>query len=143
MHVSFPRVCVIREYFTFFCVIVDSGADPHHSHCLVGISPSTSPPPLGERNRRSKWTTSHIDSHTMGDHGDDTPKLPSPLRDVEDKEFNPTFDPSPDMAVHSGFDPSHDRPTHCGYDPSFTSHRYWMPGDETHHALVMVVMVCL
>ena len=69
----------------------------------------------------------------MGDHGDDIPEFPSPLHDMEDEEFNPTFDPSPDIPTHYGFDTSHDRPTHSRYDPSFTGHWYWMSGDETHH----------
>ena len=112
---------------------MDSGVAPCHSCHLAGLPPSTYPPPLGERNRRSRQTTSHIDSHMMGDHGDDTPELPSPLRDVEDEEFNPTFDPSPDLPAHSEFGPSHERHTHSSYDPSFTVHRYGIPGDETHH----------
>ena len=52
---------------------------PHRSHRLAGLSPYTSPPPLGGRNRRSRQTTSHIDSHTMGDHEDGIPELSSPL----------------------------------------------------------------
>ena len=111
---------------------MDLGAAPHHSHCLAGLSPSTSPPPLGERNTWSRRTISHIDSHTMGDHEDGIPELSSPTQ-VEDGEFTPTFDPSPDMLAHSGFDPSHEIPTHSSYDPSFTGHRYWMSGNETHH----------
>ena len=63
----------------------------------------------------------HIDSHAMGDHEDGIPELSS-LTQVEDREFTPTFDPSPDMPTHSGFDPSHERPTHSSYDPSFTGH---------------------
>jgi len=102
---------------------VDSGAAPCHSHRLAGLSPSTSPPPLGERNRRSRWTTSHIDSHTMGDHEDEIPKLPSPPHEVGEEYPTPTYDPSPYI------------PTHSGYDPSFTGHRYWFLGDETHHEL--------
>ena len=75
---------------------MDSGATPHHSHCLVGIPPSTYPPPLGERNRRSRWTTSHIDSYTMGDHVEGIPKPPSPIH-VEDGESTPNYDPSPNL----------------------------------------------
>ena len=78
---------------------------PFRSRHLAGLSPSTYPPPLGERNRQSMQTTSHIDSHTMGDHENPTP----------------TYEPSPDI------------PTHSGYDPSFTGHQYWFLGDETHH----------
>ena len=47
---------------------MDLSAALHHSHRLVGLSPSTHPPPLGERTRQSKRTHSHFDSHTMGDH---------------------------------------------------------------------------
>ena len=43
------------------------------------------------------------------------------------------YDPSPNIPTHSRFDPSHDIPTESGYDPSFTSHRYWMLGNKTHH----------
>ena len=57
---------------------MDSSAVPLRSHLLAGLLPSTSPPPLGERNRQSKWTTSHIDSHMMGDHEDEIPELSSP-----------------------------------------------------------------
>ena len=59
---------------------MDSGAAPRHFHHLVGLPPSTSPPPFGERNRWSRWTTSHIDSHTMGDHEDGILELFSPLQ---------------------------------------------------------------
>ena len=83
---------------------MDLGAAPRYSRRLAGLPPSTSPPPLGERNRRSRWTTSHIDSHTMGDHEDGIPELSSPTQ-VEDGEFTPTFDPSPNIPAHSGFDP--------------------------------------
>ena len=84
---------------------MDSSAAPHHSHRLVGLMPSTSPPPLGERSRRSRWTHTHIDSHTMGDHEDGILELCSPLR-VDDGEVTPLFDPSPDVVVHYKFDPS-------------------------------------
>ena len=50
---------------------MDLGAAPRRSRHLTGISPSTSPPPLGERPRQSRWTMSHIDSHTMGDRLED------------------------------------------------------------------------
>ena len=62
---------------------MDSGVAPHCSRHLAGLLPSTSPTPLGERNRRSKRTTSHIDSNTMGDHEDEIPELPSSLHEVE------------------------------------------------------------
>ena len=111
---------------------MDTGAAPRRSCHLAGLLPSTSPPPLGERSRQSRQTHTHIDSHTMGDHKDGILELSSPLH-VDDGEFTPSFDPSPDVVVHSEFDPSHERHTHSSYDPSFTGHRYGMSGDETHH----------
>ena len=79
---------------------------------LAGLLPSTFPPPLGERNRRSKWNTSHIDSHMMGDHEDEIPEMSSPPHEVGDVDSTPIYDPSPYM------------PSHSGYDPSFTSRWY-------------------
>ena len=80
-----------------------------------------SPSPLGERNRQSGRTTSHIDSHTMGDHEDEIPELSSPPHEVGEEDPTPIYDPSPDI------------PSHFSYDPSFTGRWYWFPGDETHH----------
>ena len=71
---------------------MDSSAVPCRSRRLVGLSLSTSPP-LGERPRQSRQTISHIDSHTMGDHLEDIPEPPPPIR-VDDGEFTPTYDPS-------------------------------------------------
>ena len=99
---------------------MDLGAALHHSCHLAGLPPSTSPPPLGERNRRSRRTTLHIDSHTMGDHEDEIPEMPSSLHEVEEEDPTPTYDPSPDITTHSRYDPFHDIPTHSRYDPSFT-----------------------
>ena len=79
VHISLLRVCVIRESFIFFGVIVDSSAAPRHSRRLVRLPPSTCPPPLGERGRQSRWTTSYIDSHMMGDHEEGIPEPPSPI----------------------------------------------------------------
>ena len=77
---------------------MDSGAVPHRSRRLAGLPPSTDPPPLGEGPRQSRRTVSHIDSHTMGDHSEDTfDSLPPPIR-VDDGEFTPTYDPSPDLS---------------------------------------------
>ena len=59
---------------------MDLGAAPRRSRHLAGPPPSTSPPPLGERNRQSRRTTSHIDSHMMGDREDGIPELSFPLR---------------------------------------------------------------
>ena len=58
---------------------MDLSAVPRHSHRLVGLPPSTSPPPLGERPRQSRQTIFHIDSHTMGDHLEGIPEPPSPI----------------------------------------------------------------
>ena len=75
---------------------MDSSAVPCRSRRLAGISPSTSPPPLGERPRLSRRTMSHTDSHTMEDHSETIPE-PPPLLCVNDGEFTPTYDPSPDL----------------------------------------------
>ena len=64
---------------------MDSGAAPRYSHQLAGLPPSTSPPPLGERSKQSRWNTSRIDSHTMGDHEDEIPELPSSLHEVKEE----------------------------------------------------------
>ena len=76
---------------------MDSSVVPRCSCRLAGLPPSTSTPPLGETPRQSRKTISHIDSHTMGDHLEGIPKPPSPIR-VDDGEFTPTYDPSPDLA---------------------------------------------
>ena len=94
---------------------------PCYSRHLARLLPSTSPPPLGERTRESGKTASHFDSHTMGDHEDEIPKMYSPPHKVGGED--PT----------STYDPSHEKPSRSGYDPSFTGHRYWFLGDETHH----------
>ena len=74
---------------------MDSSAVPRRSRRLAGISPSTSP--LGETPRQSRRTISHIDSHTTGDRLEDIPEPPTPIH-VDDGEFTPTYDPSPDLA---------------------------------------------
>ena len=79
---------------------------------------------------------SHIDSHTMGDHLEDIPEPPPPIR-VDDEEFNPTYDPSPDLAelgpVISEIGPLHDRSTHSRFDSPLMRYRYGMLEDaETH-----------
>ena len=76
---------------------MDLGVAPRRSHCLAGLPPSNSPLPLGERPRQSRRTMSHIDSHTMGDFAEGIPEPPPPIR-VDDGEFTPTYDPSPDLA---------------------------------------------
>ena len=112
---------------------MDQGAAPHLSHHLAGILPSTSPPPLGERNRQSRRTTLQIDSHTMGDHEDEILELSSSPYEVGEEDPTHVCDPSPNIPTHFGFDPSRDIPTHSRYDPSFTSPWYWMLDEETHH----------
>ena len=99
---------------------MDSGTTLHCSRHLAGLPPSTSPPPLGERNRQSGRTT-HFDSHTMGDHENDIPEMSSPPHEVGDVDSTHVYDPSPEI------------PSHSGYDPSFTGHRCWLPDDKTHH----------
>ena len=103
---------------------MELGAAHRRSHHLAGLLPSTSPPPLGERNRQSRWTTSHIDSHMMGDHENEIPELSSPPHEVGEEDPTPVYDPSPDIPTHSRFSPSHDVSTHSTYDPSFTSRQY-------------------
>ena len=76
---------------------MDSSAAPRCSCRLAGLMPSTSPPLLGERNRWSRCTTSHIDSHTMGDHEDEIPELSSPPHEVGEEDPTPKYDPSPDI----------------------------------------------
>ena len=109
---------------------MDSGADPCRSRHLAGLSPSTSPPPLGERNRQSRRTTSHFDSHMMGDHEDEIPLISSPPHEVGDEDPIPIYDPSLEI------------PSHSGYDPSFIGHRYWFSGDETDHEPTSTRHVC-
>ena len=74
---------------------MDLGAELFHSCRLVGLPPSMSSLPLGERNRQSGQTTSHIDSHTMGDHKDKIPEMSSPPHEVGDVDSTPVYDPSP------------------------------------------------
>jgi len=118
---------------------VDSSAVPRHSHRLAGLPPSTSPPPLGERPRQSRKTISHIDSHTMGDHSEDTSEsLPPPIR-VDDGAFTPSYDISPDLTklgpMISEIGALQDTHIHSRPDPSLQHYRYGMPKDaETHFA---------
>ena len=73
---------------------MDSGAAPHHSFHLARLPPSTSPPPLGEETRQSGRTTSHFDSHTMGDHEDEILEMSSPPHEVGEEDPTSTYDPS-------------------------------------------------
>ena len=115
---------------------MESGAVPHHSCQLAGLSPSTSPPPLGERPRNSMRTMSHTDSHNMGDHSEDISEPPPPVR-IDDGELTPKYDPPPDLAefgpVISQIGYLHDRPTHPRDDSPLTRYQYGMSDDaETH-----------
>ena len=72
----------------------------------------------------------------MGDHIEDIPEPPSPIH-VDDGEFIPTYDPSPDLAVLIPvifeIGTFHDRPTHSRVDSPLTHYRYGMSEDaETH-----------
>ena len=103
---------------------MDSGATPRHSRRLAGLLPSTSPPPLGEIPRHSRRTMLEIDSHTMGDRLEDIPEPPPPIH-VDDGEFTPTYDPSPELAelglMISEIGTFHDRSTYSRVDsPLFT-----------------------
>ena len=71
---------------------MDLGVTLHHSCPSAGLPPSTSPPPLGERNRQSRWTTSNIHSRTMGDHEDEIPEFPSPPHEFGGEDPIPTYD---------------------------------------------------
>ena len=116
---------------------MDSGAAPRRSCRLAGLPPSTDPPPLGEGPRQSRRTTSHFDSHTMGDHSEDTSEsLPTPIH-VDDGAFTPSYDISPDLTelgpVISEIGALHDTHIHSRPDPSLQHYRYGMPEDaETH-----------
>ena len=63
----------------------------------------------------------------MGDHVEGIPEPPSPIQ-VEDGEFTPTYDPSPDLTdlgpVISEIGTFHDRPTYSSVDPPLTHRRY-------------------
>ena len=65
-----------------------------HSRRLVGLLPSMYPPPLGERNRQSRRTTSHFDSHTMGYHEDEILEMSSPPHKVGEEDRISTYDSS-------------------------------------------------
>ena len=68
----------------------------------------------------------------MGDHSEDTSKPPPPIR-VDDGEFTPTYDPSPDLTelgpVISEIGTMHDRPTHPRADSPLTHYQHGMPKD--------------
>ena len=72
----------------------------------------------------------------MGDHEEGIPEPPSPIQ-VEDGEFTPNYDPSPDLTklgpIIFEIVNFHDRPTYSSYDPPFTHRLYGMPDDKTHY----------
>ena len=72
----------------------------------------------------------------MGDHVEGIPEPPSPIQ-VEDGEFTPNYDPSPDLTelgpVISEIGTFHDRPTYSSVDTPLTHRRYGMPKDDEIH----------
>ena len=72
---------------------MDSGVEPFRSHRLAGLTPYISPTPLGERTRESRRTTSHFDSHTMGDHEDEILEISSLPHEVREEDPASTYDP--------------------------------------------------
>ena len=115
---------------------MDLGVAPRCSFHLARLPPSTSPSPLGERNRQYRQITSHIDSHTMGDHIEGISKPPSPIQ-VDDGEFTPSYDPSLDLIelgpVIFEIGTFHDRPAYSSYDPPFMHRWYGMSNNETQY----------
>ena len=73
---------------------MDSSVEPRYSRRLAGLPPSTSPPPLGERTRQSGRTTSHFDSHTMGDHKEEILEMSSSPHEVGEEDAISTYDAS-------------------------------------------------
>ena len=79
---------------------------------------------------------SHSDSHTMGNYSEHIHEPPPPIR-VDNGEFTPTYDPSPELAglgpVIFEIGAMHDKPTHSRHDSPLTYYRYGMSEDvETH-----------
>ena len=68
----------------------------------------------------------------MGDCLEDIPEPPPPIR-VDDGEFTPTYDPSPDLAelgpIIYEIGNMQDRPTHSRVDSPLTRYQYGMPED--------------
>ena len=72
----------------------------------------------------------------MGDHIEGIPEPPSPIH-VEDGEFTPNYDPSPDLTelgpMISEIGTFHDIPTYSRFYSPLTHRRYGMLEDyETH-----------
>ena len=112
---------------------MDSGVATRCSRHSARLFPSTFPPPLRESDRQSRWTSSHIDSHMMGDHVEGIPEPPPPIQ-VEYGEFTPNYDPSLDLIelgpIISKIGSFHDRPTYSSVDPPLTHRWYGMPDDD-------------
>ena len=72
----------------------------------------------------------------MGDRLEDILEPPPPIR-VDDREFTPTYDPSPDLAelgpMISKIGPLHDIPTHTRSDSPLTRYWYGMSEDTKTH----------
>ena len=72
----------------------------------------------------------------MEDHSEIIPDPPPPIR-VDDGEFTPTYNPSPDLAeigpVISQIGSLHDRPTHTRPDSPLTHYWYGMSEDDETH----------
>ena len=80
---------------------MDLGVAPHHSCHLAGLLPPTSPPPLGQGTRKSRRTTSHFDSHTMGDHESEIPKQPTSPHPLWEDEPSSTYATPAGSSHHS------------------------------------------
>ena len=74
---------------------MDSSVVLLYSPHLEGIPPSMYSPPLAEKNRQFRKTTSHFDSHTMGDHEDEIPEMFSLSHEVGEEDPAHVYDPSP------------------------------------------------
>ena len=72
----------------------------------------------------------------MGDNIEGIPEPPSPIR-VDDGEFTPTYDPSPNLAelgpMISEIGTFHDRPTHSRVYSPLMHRQYGMPKDDKTH----------
>ena len=106
---------------------------PLHSRHLAGLPPSMSPPPLGERTGHSRWTYSHFESHTMGDHESKIPYHPTSPRPLWEDEPSSTYG-TPSGSGRHLIGPSHEYISHY-IDHTHTHRRYWLLGYETHHEL--------
>ena len=72
----------------------------------------------------------------MGDHVEGIPEPDSPIQ-VEDGEFTPNYDPSPDLTelgpVIFEIGTFHDRPTYSSVDPPLMHHWHGIPEDDETH----------